>query len=1021
MNTRSFIDTVARGYARRYGDLSGFTFVFPNKRACSFFLKALASRSDPGGAVAPDVIGVSELIERVSATVPDSRIDLLFTLYDVYRSLPELEGESGQKMAFDAFRGWGEVVLSDFNEVDMYCVDAEKLFKNIYDYRMIETDALTEEQKEVLEVFFGEKFDSRKSLERFWLNFNYSSDGAEDVSTGIRERFASLWQNLWPLYTGLRERLSSQGLSTSGMAWQSALKRVRQQGAGAVGGSKIVFVGFNVLTPVEVLFFKTLKKCTMPDNDQEPFADFVWDLTGIPLKDGSNSAARFVIRNIRRFPKPEWLDLSASDTDGIPSSIELIAAPSNSVQAKIAGEIVGEIASKAGEAAVDGARMAVVLPDENLLIPMLYSLPDFNGKPLAVNLTMGYPLRLTPTLSLINILRRMQGRKRRSAAEYSYFYEDLQLLMAHPFFYRIVSPEEIEAFSKWLAGSRHFTVPAFLLMDIFPSAAPLFVPFTSDMACGPIGQLNAITALCEQSLEKEENSDSMNLDISHLHIYRDALWRLEDAMERHNVDFEWPTVFALAERLLAGEKVTFEGKPLQGVQIMGLLETRALDFDYIVVPSMNERVFPRRMRRRTFITANLRKGFGMPSASFQEAVFSYYFYRMIARARKLYMIYDARNSGVKSSGVSRYALQLQYIYASDILRKVPAKFRLERADNKPQCVKRSDPVNKQFEIFLREPPEGQRRRNLSSTAVWDYMVCPLKFYFKHLMRIGDTSDDGEHISVIDQGNIVHDTLQHIYVPDGKMRRRLLDKPIIYERDRILRLANDDEGLRKRVVESIKRVFLKLPEEGRGRELVETQLMVADQIVGQIKNVLLHDAELAPLYIYGTEVKREFSYSYCEGCPEVNMTFSIDRIDQPRGRGPLRIVDYKTGKPHLSYPDFETMFAGEYTAASAFQLITYSHFLKLLEPGRVSSLGNDLEMLVYHLGAKTKNEVEMRISNASSASAKNKAVMERFSMVAAEFVPRFREAISHIFTDSEMTPCVDEKSCDNCPYSQFCRR
>lgn len=971
--------------------------------------------------MAPEVIGVAELVERLSETVPDSRIDQLFTLYDVYRSLPGLEGESGQKVAFDAFRGWGDVALSDFNEVDMYCVDAEKLFCNIYDYRMIETDALTDDQKEVLEEFFGEKFDSRKNLERFWLNFDYKS-GEEDESNGIRERFASLWQNLWPLYKGLRKRLTERGLATTGMAWQLALKKVREQGAVAVGSSKIVFVGFNVLTPIEVLFFKTLKKCVSPDFEDEPFADFVWDLTGIPLKDESNSAARFVIRNIKRFPKPEWLDLSESDTSGIPPEIELISAPSNSVQAKIAGHIVGDIIEEAGKKVVDNSRIAVVLPDENLLIPMIYSLPEFRGFPLEVNVTMGYPLRLTPTLSLINILRRMQARKRRSDGDYEYFYEDLQMLMAHPFFFRIVGAEDINAFNKWLSGSRHFTIPSRVLAGKFPSAVPLFVPFAKEMTPGPIGQLEAITSLCREALENGGQTESTRLDVSHLRIYRDALQRLDEAMRLHDIELEWPVVFSLAERLLAGEKVTFEGEPLVGVQIMGLLETRALDFDYIVVPSMNERVFPRRMRKRTFITANLRKGYGMPSASFQEAVFSYYFYRMIARAKKLYMIYDARNAGVKSSGVSRYALQLQYIYAGDKIKKIPAKFRLERAEGKPRSVERSESINSQFDVFRQKAEEGRRRRNLSSTIIWTYLECPLKFYFKNVMRIGDMAGDGEHITAIDQGNIVHDTLQYIYVPEAGMRRRFLDKPLIYGRDQILRIAEDKEDLRRRVVESIKRVFLRLPEDKRDRELMATQMMVANQLVGQIQNVLRHDAELAPLYIYGTEVKRDFSYEYAEGEPPVNMTFSIDRLDQPRGRGPLRIVDYKTGTPHMTYADFDTMFAGNYESASAFQLMAYSHLLNSLDPELAARFDNDFRMIVYHLGAGGKDDVERRIMQVASKSAKPKDAdaREMYSSVAEEFIPRFRDTIWHIFRDVEMTPCVDEKSCAMCPYTQFCR-
>lgn len=1001
-----FLQTIAEAYSKRYDDLSDFTFVFPNKRAGTFFLRHLNAAALGSASVAPQITTVAELTERLSGRLVAGRIDLLFILYNAYRRLALRQGNDPGSITFDSFRTWGDVVLSDFNEIDMYCVDPEALFINVKRFKEIQSSFLTPEQRRVMEEYFGSSIDTGGAVERFWKHFDPNDEDPSASQSIVKKKFLRLWENLYPLYSEFNSDLESLGLCYSGKASGLALKAIEEKGTGAIGGSKVVMVGFNVLSPVEWKMFKALSKLKSEHLENETYADFIWDMTGIPMEDSHNSAMRFMKRNIEAFPKPAWLDLSPSDTDGIPEVIRLIASPSNALQAKITGKLMGELIHKAGEDAIKNAKAAVVLPDEGLLLPLLYSLPEDMQ---TLNLTMGYSMRLTPTLSFVALIRRMQQRKRISGGRIEYLTEDVETLLSHPLTFSLIGNTAIKKIREYISQGHYFTLSVCDIERLAPESTLLFTPFTDNMSQKPASLLDAILEACINSLAHIQNTSQTShtrLDISHLQAYRDALRRIDEAAAKYCVDFDWLTLFQLSDKIIGRQRVAFEGEPLEGMQVMGLLETRALDFEYLIVPSFNERILPQRMRQKTFIPASLRRGFGMAPANFQENIFSYYFYRMIARAKEVFLIYDARTGGMRTGGVSRYALQLKHLYAQGKVEEISVDFALASHNSEHKGIEKTDLVMEQLRRYL-DPNEA---KNLSASAISNFLQCPELFYLKNVLKINDDPERSEYMDAITQGNVIHSVLQRIYTPDKSDRNHYLTRPLIYSADFFRSMVSDTKKLMQLITEEINIHYYRIIDPSKMKPLRGHTLLIAKELTRQIKRVLLHDATLAPLKIWGTEVRDTFQLPI-SGQRSVNITYSFDRLDSPAGSDRIRVVDYKTGGVHIEAPDLDTMFEGNYKGRYAFQLLCYAAFYTYHRMHTLHSDNLPVDMAIYHLPAPTDTEVYIKVDGKEHRDN---------GLLGKEFTIRLQSVIERIFDSAEsFSPCPDPTICVNCPYAAIC--
>lgn len=1010
----TFLQTIAKAYASRYKDLSEVCFLFPNKRSATFFLKYLKEEYHRHALIAPEVKTITDFVGDISGLTVGSRLDLLFILYYCYREisgLPITVEATDDGINFDSFIGWGETVLSDFNEADMYLVNTDEIFKNVKDFREISSTFLTAEQRKVMAEYFGHTDPGDPSS--FWQNF----DGEEDNLSPTKRKFLHLWRILAPLYNLFKKRLSESGLTTTGGMYREAVKHINEKGRDIFPYKKVVAIGFNALSSAEFTLFKELQECE-GYKGFDSFADFFWDATGPVLNGGENSASKFVRTNIQAFPCPDWAlpILKMSDKDTLPKNLLVAASPSNSAQTKITGNMLAELRDKLSGDTFRDARVAVVLPDENLLLPMLYSLPDGMGE---VNLTMGYPLRLTSVVSFVALLRKLMINMRETKGIFLFYSRDLKLFLAHPFSHVLFSTSGVNRMLDFIKNHHKVVVSLEELEE--------FTGTDADILKGPSKLVSPKEALdyLDKILGKVElklpgfdgEMIKSRLEMSHIRIYRDALSRLGDIMASYDIKMQPLTVYRLADRLLAGEKVTFEGEPLSGLQVMGTLETRSLDFDHLFILSANERVLPMRSRGKSFIPDSLRQAYGMPPSNYAEGIFAYYFYRMISRAENVTMIYDARTGGgVRSGDVSRYVLQLKYLYAKEKLKEEEWKFMLSGKQPYDPVVVKTPEIRARLEDFLMEGG-----RNLSASALQAYRECNVKFFYKTVLNISDDPEPSEFIDAITAGNILHDVMQKVYLPDN-LKGKLLLPPVEITKELIDKLLADPEHLEFLVRRSVNRLHFRMKEDALDTPLRGASQMVASRIREQVERVLRHDRVLAPIYIYGLELADNLKVELRDG-RKVNFKFAIDRLDEINaapGRQP-RIVDYKTGSIKLTADSFEDLFDGEYKSEQVFQLFVYGWLLK--KYGKAPFPSESVRLEIYDVPGIEKGEMNLpkvgKKDEDGVLTGKPEPV-KSYGEYSEEFNEGMVGMLEEIFSDAPFKAC-EEARCGLCAFRPLCRR
>jgi len=1001
-----FLKSVACAYAGRYADLSEFCFLFPNKRSGTFFLKYLHEQCAGRVVLAPEIMSVAEFVARLSGRAVASRLDLIFLLFEAYREILRI-GEEEDYVEFDSFRGWGETVLSDFREVDLYMCNPDEVFKNVKDYREIASNFLTEEQRRVMSEYFGREDFGDSSA--FWKNF----DGDEDGMSEVKKRFLHLWRIMAPLYRSLEAKLEQRGLATSSGAYRLALAALREKGREALPYKKVIAVGFNALSMVENAIFSELQGI-VPDEGIDSFADFYWDATGPVLSGGINSASKFVKANMKFFPSPEWARpiVAQSDKQTMPDRIRVIASPSNSGQVKIAGTLLSQLRDRLDAGEIKDAKVAVVLPDENLLLPMLYSLPEGMGE---VNLTMGYPLRLTSVVAYVTLLRRMLHNSRLSSGDRAFYHRDIRLWMAHPFSHSCFGSAAVSKINGFLDTYHKSVISLDEIGSISSKMESILRRFSPEMSPhATIDYLDSILMEIVESLPAaDRNMIKSRLETSHIEIYRDALHRLREILEEHPIKMKPSTTLRLTDQLLARETVGFEGEPLTGLQVMGMLETRSIDFDHIIILSANERILPMRARMRSFIPDSLRKAFGMPPSNYAESIFSYYFYRMISRAKGVALVYDARSGkGLRTGDVSRYLLQLRHLFAPGKIIEEDWKFRLSGKEPHDPSIEKTPEILASLEAFSnpQASKEGGDRLFFSASSLNSYRECQVRFYFQRVMGIDTDAPKSEYIDAITVGNILHDVMMQLYLPEGS-RHKMLETPAMLSKEYLRKVIDDKERLWQIMTRTVNRLHFRLEEEKLDTPLRGGAKIIAGQISRQALRVVRHDYGLAPFYIHGCEISETLAIPLPSG-RTVNFKFAIDRLDEIEvgGKRQLRIVDYKTGRIKLEAADFYDIFNGDYSAEQVFQLFTYAWLLQ--KRGAKIPVG-DVRLEIYDVNKIHTGKVLLpKIEGVD---------VKSYGDYAEIFNEGMERMLEGVFSDPKFKAVEDEEACVLCRLKTLCRR
>lgn len=1048
-----FLKSVAEAYSSRYSDLSELCFIFPNKRSEKFFMNYL---SDSLGKIslAPMATTITDFVTLLSGREVDSRLDLIFRLHRCYSRLcgekgddipmplvsdsrPGKEGEKASDtdnpVAFDKFRSWGEAVLSDFNEIDMQMVDHKEIFKNLKDFKEISSNFITPEQRAVMQDYFGYTGPDPVSDE-FWKDFGPDFSDENDTRQ-LKRKFFYLWQVLAPLYESLHASLREDGLTTSGGAYRLAADNLAQKGEECVDPSvgKIVFVGFNALSRSEREIFSSLRNlsCRIPGREDEDMADFLWDADGPFFVGADNPAARFVAHNRKLFPAPEWTDpfMKKSRPDSLPASLRINAVPSAMAQSKVIADDVAELLGKISRDDIEKARVAIVLPDEKLLQPILFSIPseispEDGGEPeeLKVNLTMGLPLKQTAVASFMSLLRKMQIHQvDMKGGRRGFLTEDVRLFLSHPLVQIMLGSEVVGKVAGKLDSFRPFAVNAEIFGDS-PAANVLLRPLSYDAP--PVATLDymkeVLLSLSAALDSASPQRGGESVERKHVGDYLDAVRRLRECFNKYKVESSAVSVLYMAERLIANETSAFKGHPLEGLQIMGMLETRCLDFTHLFIPSLNEKIMPRRARVRTFIPNTIRYAYGMPPGNYQESIFAYYFFRLISRCPDVSVYYDSRTSG-PGGEISRYILQLQHIFAKGHLTRISHRFRLSPSDIPFSPVKKTPEVMEKLLRYTKpqkpDPDCPTLRWNLSPSSISDYLSCPMKFFYKNVVRLSDDPEPQETVSPIETGHVIHGAMMQLYLPDEKMQGRLLKDPVVVTPEMIERIKADRQGIDTLVRRLINRHHFRLPDEELDRPLTGSADYIKDDFTDIIINILDRDLRQAPFRLLGCEIRIKERIKLSDGTRR-NISISIDRLDRPEGEGDtrLRIVDYKTGKVHLNATTPADILNGCFAAGNIMQLCFYGKMFRQVAPPnlRESIESDGIRLEIYNVPKITydKNFLPMM--------GKEEILDDR--ALQPEFEKDLDRLLLEMFDpDRPFEQTDDLKTCSYCAYRALCGR
>ncbi|MDE7385808.1 MAG: PD-(D/E)XK nuclease family protein [Muribaculaceae bacterium] len=915
---KPFLQEIAEYYLSRCGaGIIDYCFVFPNKRAGVFFNHYLAeaARAKCTPLIHPEVMTVSAFVTEITGLVEASRIEQLLILYRCYREImaehtpPGMEPEH---VDFNKFQFWGDILLNDFTDVDKYLVNPAEIFHNIESLKEISANYLTPEQIEIIKRYWGDE-KAPRGVAEFWNHAVHVSDSDSHGKRVSTASFIKLWQVMNELYVRFNTVIAERGLAYQGKLYRRAYDMLKECDAESLPYERYVFIGFNVLSTVEEKIFAVMR--------DRHVADFFWDYASPAFSDTHNRATRFLKQYVLDFPSPADAHFARQKLETWPD-IRIIAVPTTIGETKVVSGVVKKLLEKQNDTEKTLLSTAIVLPDENLCVPMVNSLPPSITD---INVTMGYPMRYTPVASLMSAIASMQMRSRKLRYENAYFRDDVIQVLSHPLI-RSISSSTCDLINKEINDNRMFNVPLSMLADKrFEALRPLFALApdyrSSRQVFGYLRELAGWLLAAVRNLyiqppsaddvveiiDDEDVEDTYSalgaIEIGFLKHYIATLDELQRLQAVHlddlNVEMSDSTVFHLVERLMAGENVTFEGRPLKGLQVMGMLETRAIDFENVIITSMNERIFPRKHFAKSFIPPALRKGYGMATIDHQESISAYYFYRLISRARTVFLLYDSSTRGTLSGEPSRYINQLRYLYRPDTLVDINAGYNLHVGDDYDVSLR----LDSDRRAILAGYLQDSDYRSLSATAINTYINCPFQFALSYIEGYHERDDVKDYFDEATYGLVVHQVVENLYTglqTDGK--------PVLINRTVINRLKRP-EVIMPEIHRAINTHFLRRDGNDRGTLPADADI-IAKIIYHMVNNMLGHELDEYDCFTFISGEKRERVMLRISDRLTINFNYTIDRIDMVTrrdGKRILRIVDYKTGSDSLE-ADIDLLFA-----------------------------------------------------------------------------------------------------------------
>lgn len=978
----SFLQQIAQVYLdNERGAMMDYCFVFPNKRSGTFFRHYLQQQAKGAPLGMPEIATIGDLTARLTPLVEAPRLEQLFVLYDCYRKI------GGEEIDFERFLFWGEMILGDFNDVDLYLVDADKLFVNLKRYREVSANYLTDDQRAILQRYWGEQF-ACPSPDHFWQHLHY------DSPTDLEQKFLKLWEVLAQLYHNFTSTLRDNGMGTHGMMIREAVNRLHTCSTSQLSHRRYIFVGFNVLTLSELSIFENL--------NARGVADFYWDNASPAMRVKGNAASRFIDRNISRFPSRYDLGKLFPDDGKKFPEIRLMGIPSSTGQAKMAGRQLREwIDAGITSTSPDSLDTAVVLPDDSMLIPMIHSVPSDMTQ---LNVTMGLPMRTTTFASLIGLLVSMHLRASEIRGEWCYFHDDIKSIITHPLL-TMLYPKDCDALTRLFMAQRIYMMRAADAMATAPGLAFLFSPVSdTDSPDQVYDYFHTLFTTLREAMGGEQER---KVEVYFINAYLDALDELRDAASRWSVRLNDSTFIQLLQKAISGASVSFIGEPLRGLQVMGVLETRALDFTNLILLSMNERIFPRKHYTRSFIPDSLRQSFGMATTDFQESIYAYYFYRLISRAERVTIYYDSRNGPTYTSEMSRYITQLLYLHPECHITHTIGSYEISPVQPTVISMERTPEIKQKLLAFC--TPGG---RTLSASSINDYINCPLQFYLKKLCGLDTDNETTDYMDSATYGTIVHTVAQRVYLDmrgDNsyvKVTAEMLDEVI-----------NSKTLLDRLITEEVNTLFNRRPE-GDTTPLVGEARVMGNLIKYFLTRMFELEKESTPFDFIDAE--HDILGTMCLA-PDltINISQSLDRVDRifPPGhygdptQGTIRIIDYKTGIDQTDFSSLDDLFDPKTSdrRKAILQLMFYcrAYADKFRYKGPI-------QPIIYRL-RKIYTDGLRPLTYA-------KAPFVDYREIIDSYMERFEALVREmLLSDKPFTQAEDDSHCTFCSFKTLCRR
>ena len=953
---KTFLEYVAEDLLKKYGtDLSRITLVFPNKRASLFLNEHLARMAD-GPLWSPVYTTISQLFRDRSERVVADNIKLVCDLYRIYVQC------TGTTETLDHFYGWGMLMLSDFDDIDKNLADATDVFRNLSNiHELDDVSYLSEEQREV--------------LKRFFSNFS------DDYNTELKNRFLQLWQNFGNIYNSFNAHLQEEGL-----AYEGALYReVVNNDLATYDADTYIFVGFNMLQKVEQKLFTLLAKAGK--------AKFYWDFDRYYMEGANNEAGYYIRQYLEAFPNELFnRDDEIYNNFRTEKELRFISASTETIQGRFVGHwLQNEYFVRAGR------KTAVVLCDENLLQTVVHSLPSEVEN---VNITTGFPLAQSPVFSFVNALINLQTIGYTKSAE-RYRLQYVRAVLRHPYslFLSGNCTEQLRALEE-----HHTYYPSRQEMAVDEGLTLIFANLEEGVA--DVQTYHAKLVDWILSMLKTVGKSTQETDD---HLMKEAIYRmytlfnrLHDLIVSGDLSVDLITLLRLITQLVQSTSIPFHGEPAIGLQVMGVLETRNIDFDNVLLLSCNEGNMPKGVNDASFIPYAIRKAHSLTTIDHKVAIYSYYFHRLLQRAQNITILYNNATEDGHTGEMSRFMLQMLVESGHKIER---LSLQAGQMPNvlQPHAVEKTDSIMQQL----------MKLDKLSPTAINRYLRCQLLFFYNTVAGLKESDEETDDIDNRTFGNIFHKGSQLIY-------EQLMDANFTVSENAIKDFLADKSALLRIVDRTFNEELFKVANANQHPQYNGLQLINRGVIISYLKKLLQMDLSLTPFRILAMEksVEQEVVFNVDGKSHTLTIGGYVDRLDEvEEGNGKvIRVVDYKTGrKPQTAVAAFEDIFSGDKVTKNHadyyLQTFLYAAIVRDSLKWNKQKLPVSPALLFIQQASAEENDPVLRVGK------------ERINDIAVyhnDFWAHLKALLSEIFNkERAFMPTKDRERCTRCPYKQVC--